>query len=138
MALASQLLLEHFAEQSAVPFATSNNIGATARLLRDIPFDERYSDAGGEDRDWCQRLAARGYRIAHDPGAMVVHHQPLTIRRYVSQHAPTAAAHTTITAARTDGAVSNGASSMPVSSVAGSGLGSPSGSWSRPPKASRL
>jgi glycosyltransferase involved in cell wall biosynthesis len=87
MALASQLLLEHFAEQSAVPFATSNNIGATARLLRDIPFDESYSDAGGEDRDWCQRLAARGYRIAHEPRAMVIHHQPMTIRRYVSQHA---------------------------------------------------
>jgi glycosyltransferase involved in cell wall biosynthesis len=87
VALASQLLLEHFAEQSAVPFAASNNIGATARLLSDIPFDESYSDAGGEDRDWCQRLAARGYRIASDPGALVVHHQPLTIRRYVSQHA---------------------------------------------------
>jgi glycosyltransferase involved in cell wall biosynthesis len=87
LALASQLLVEHFAEQSAVPFAASNNIAATARLLRDIPFDESYSDAGGEDRDWCQRLAARGYRIAHDPEALVVHHQPVTIRRYVSQHA---------------------------------------------------
>ncbi len=87
LALASHLMVEHFAEQSAIPFAASNNIGVTARLLRDIPFDESYSDAGGEDRDWCQRLAARGYRIARDPGALVVHHQPLTIRRYVSQHA---------------------------------------------------
>lgn len=87
VAFASQLLVEHFAEQSAVPFAASNNIGATARVLRDIRFDETYSDAGGEDRDWCHRLAVRGYRIAHDPGALVVHHQPLTIRRYISQNA---------------------------------------------------
>ena len=87
VALASQLLVEHFAEQSAVPFAASNNIGATARLLREIPFDESYPDAGGEDRDWCQRVAARGYRIAHDPSALIVHHQSLTLRRYVSQHA---------------------------------------------------
>jgi glycosyltransferase involved in cell wall biosynthesis len=87
VALASQLVVEHFAEYSAIPFAASNNIGATARLLQEVPFDESYVDAGGEDRDWCERLAARGYRIAHDPGAVIVHHQPVTLRRYVSQHA---------------------------------------------------
>jgi glycosyltransferase involved in cell wall biosynthesis len=87
VARASQLVAEHFAEHSAIPFAASNNIGASARLLREVPFDESYPDAAGEDRDWCQRLAARGYLIARDPGAVVVHHQPLTLRRYVIQHA---------------------------------------------------
>lgn len=87
VALASQLVVEHFAEHSAIPFAASNNIGATARLLREVPFDESYADAGGEDRDWCERLAAGGYRIAHEPAAVILHHQPVTLRRYVSQHA---------------------------------------------------
>lgn len=86
-ALASQLVSEYFGEHSSIPFAASNNIGATARLLREFPFDESYVDAGGEDRDWCDRITARGYRIARDPGAVVVHHEPLTFRAYVSQHA---------------------------------------------------
>jgi glycosyltransferase involved in cell wall biosynthesis len=87
VALASELLSKYFAEHSSVPFAASNNIGATARLLKDFPFDESYVDAGGEDRDWCHRLTARGYQIAHDPGAVVVHHEPRTLRAYLSQHA---------------------------------------------------
>lgn len=86
-AFASELLSKYFADHSSVPFAASNNIGATARLLLDVPFDENYVDAGGEDRDWCQRLAARGYRIARDSSAVVVHHEPRTLRSYVSQHA---------------------------------------------------
>jgi glycosyltransferase involved in cell wall biosynthesis len=86
-ALASQLVTDYFRDHSSVPFAASNNIGATVLLLREIPFDESYVEAAGEDRDWCRRVAAGGYRIARDPGAVVVHHEPLTLRAFVSQHA---------------------------------------------------
>jgi glycosyltransferase involved in cell wall biosynthesis len=85
-ALASRLVVDYFTEHSSVPFAASNNLGATALLLRAIPFDESYGDAGGEDREWCERLSAMGYRIARDPGAVVVHNEPLTMRAYVKQH----------------------------------------------------
>jgi glycosyltransferase involved in cell wall biosynthesis len=87
VAFASELLSKYFAEHSSVPFAASNNLGATIRLLRDFPFDESYVDAGGEDRDWCYRLTAGGYRIVRDPDAVVVHHEPQTLRAYIGQHA---------------------------------------------------
>jgi glycosyltransferase involved in cell wall biosynthesis len=83
--VASQLITNYFALHSAVPFAASNNVASTVRLLREVPFDEEYPDAAGEDRDWCQRLAAAGYRIERRPAAAVVHHQELTARGFLRQ-----------------------------------------------------
>jgi glycosyltransferase involved in cell wall biosynthesis len=83
--VASQLITNYFALHSAVPFAASNNVASTARLLREVPFDDEYPDAAGEDRDWCQRLAAAGYRIERLAAAAVVHHQELTARGFVRQ-----------------------------------------------------
>ena len=47
-------------------------------MLRQLPFDESYPNAAGEDREWCARAAARGVEIAWEPDAVVVHHQQLT------------------------------------------------------------
>jgi glycosyltransferase involved in cell wall biosynthesis len=85
-AWASQLQAEYFTRHSGVPFAASNNIGATAVLMREVPFDDRYQGAS-EDRDWCDRVAQLGYRIVYEPSAVVHHQQRLTFWSYIRQHA---------------------------------------------------
>jgi glycosyltransferase involved in cell wall biosynthesis len=85
--VASQLVTNYLARHASVPFAASNNFGSTARLLGELPFDEAYSDAAGEDRDWCERLAAAGHRIERRPDAAVAHHQELTVAGFLRQQA---------------------------------------------------
>jgi glycosyltransferase involved in cell wall biosynthesis len=83
---ASRVVTRSIARRGRTPFAASNNVAATARLLAELPFDERYVDAAGEDRDWCERLFARGFGIERAP-AMVVHHQQPTLGSYLGRHA---------------------------------------------------
>jgi glycosyltransferase involved in cell wall biosynthesis len=85
-ATASQVQADYFRRRSAVPFVASNNVASTALLLREVPFDDRYRGAA-EDRDWCDRVAWLGYRIDYEPAALVHHHQQLTFRGYLAQHA---------------------------------------------------
>jgi GT2 family glycosyltransferase len=66
-------------------FATSNNLGCRAEVIRKIPFDERFALAAAEDRDWCARLAAAGLELVSVPAAIVVHRHDLTFRRFVRQ-----------------------------------------------------
>ena len=40
----------------------------------------------GEDRDLCDRLIARGYRLMYVPDALVRHAHPLTFRTFWRQH----------------------------------------------------
>jgi glycosyltransferase involved in cell wall biosynthesis len=84
-ATASQLVTEYVTAQASVPFAASNNLGCTAALAHDVPFDEGFRDAAGEDRDWCARVADRGMTIGRVPGARVVHRQRLTLRTFLAQ-----------------------------------------------------
>jgi glycosyltransferase involved in cell wall biosynthesis len=58
-------------------FAPSNNLGCRAELLGDIPFDETFPVAAGEDRDWCARLRAAGHVLVRESAAVVVHRQQL-------------------------------------------------------------
>src|ERR671936_606888 len=76
--VASQLVTNCVVGHASVPFAATNNVGSTARLLLELPFDDAYPDAAGEDRDWCQRLPAPVPRIERPPEATVAHHQVLT------------------------------------------------------------
>jgi glycosyltransferase involved in cell wall biosynthesis len=84
--VASRVVTGSIATRGRTPFAASNNVAATARLLAELPFDEGYADAAGEDRDWCERVSARGYRIVRT-GATVVHRQQPTLGGYLSRHA---------------------------------------------------
>lgn len=84
--VASRVVTGSIATHGRTPFAASNNVAATARLFAEVPFDERYADAAGEDRDWCERLSVRGYRIVRT-GATVVHRQQPTLGGYLSRHA---------------------------------------------------
>jgi len=83
-AVASQLVTEYVAERGSRPFAATNNLAAGERVLRELPFDETFRSAAGEDREWCRRVAERGYRI-RGSAARVVHYQELTLATYLGQ-----------------------------------------------------
>lgn len=88
---ASQLIADYLFEQmrhseDRTAFAASNNLGCRAEVMARLPFDERYPDAAGEDRDWCARLEATGGVLVVEPSAVVVHHQELDARRFWRQH----------------------------------------------------
>jgi glycosyltransferase involved in cell wall biosynthesis len=70
---------------SDLAFAASNNIACTRTAFEATPFDESYSGAAGEDRDWCARLTAGGFALRSAPDACVVHDQPLTLLSFLGQ-----------------------------------------------------
>ena len=72
---------------SDLAFAPSNNLACTKAAFEATPFDESYPDAAGEDREWCARLTAAGYVLRAEPNARVVHHQELTLARFLRQQA---------------------------------------------------
>ena len=66
-------------------FAPTCNLACRADVLDEVPFDEAFTRAAGEDRDWCVRLVARGGVLRHVPDAVVVHHPQLRVRGLVRQ-----------------------------------------------------
>lgn len=90
-AIAAQIVTNHLVRQSLDPlcgtvgFAPTCNLGARAEVLADLPFDESYPLAAGEDRDWCDRLAAMGPAIGWVPDAFVAHHPTLGLRGFWRQ-----------------------------------------------------
>lgn len=74
-------------EGSDLAFAPSNNLACTKAALEATPFDESYPDAAGEDREWCARLTAAGYVLRAEPEARIVHHQELSLGRFLRQQA---------------------------------------------------
>lgn len=66
--------LERWArDHPRLPFVASNNMACRRELVLDVPFDETYAGAGGEDRDWCARVGRRGARFAYAADAVVTH-----------------------------------------------------------------
>jgi glycosyltransferase involved in cell wall biosynthesis len=90
LAEASQVIADHLVETSTTgsseTFVTSNNLACRADLFAAFPFDERFRAPGGEDREWCFRLAASGFRIELVPGAVVEHRHELRFRDFWGQH----------------------------------------------------
>lgn len=87
-ATASQLVTDHLAERSRrsdAPFAPTSNLAVRADVLAAVPFDESFPLAAGEDREWCDRLATHGHRLAWAPDAWVDHHQELSARGFWAQ-----------------------------------------------------
>jgi len=58
-------------------FAPTCNLACHAEVLRAAPFDESFPLAAGEDRDWCDRLAAAGIELRHVAEAIVEHRPQL-------------------------------------------------------------
>jgi GT2 family glycosyltransferase len=92
-AAAAQTITNHLVQESlrddlparTVGFVPTCNLAVRADVARDIPFDEDFPLAAGEDRDWCARLADEGVTIAWVPDAEVVHHQDLPWRKFWRQ-----------------------------------------------------
>ena len=60
-------------------FAPSCNLAISRSLAAQLPFDESYPSAAGEDRQWCHRAGAFGAAPLYEPEAIVHHHQTLTL-----------------------------------------------------------
>jgi GT2 family glycosyltransferase len=88
---AAQVVTNHLLDASldrrarTVGFAPTCNLAARAEVLAGLPFDESFPAAAGEDRDWCDRLAAGGTAITYVPGMLVRHHPELDLRRFWRQ-----------------------------------------------------
>jgi GT2 family glycosyltransferase len=63
----------------------TNNLGCRRSLLLEVPFDERFRSAAGEDRDWCVRVAGAGATLVRDPAATVEHRARLGARGFFAQ-----------------------------------------------------
>jgi glycosyltransferase involved in cell wall biosynthesis len=85
-AIADHLVATSFERRCGEPFGTSNNLACRRDVALAVAFDERYGAAGGEDRDWCARLAAAGLRLAFEPRALVAHRHELSARGFWCQH----------------------------------------------------
>jgi glycosyltransferase involved in cell wall biosynthesis len=89
-AAAAQAVATHLAEATIdadgrMNFAPTSNLACRADVCADVPFDESYPLAAGEDRDWCARLVASGRTLVFAPDALVRHHQELSPRGFWRQ-----------------------------------------------------
>ncbi|HEX4902858.1 MAG TPA: glycosyltransferase [Acidimicrobiales bacterium] len=87
-AAASQLVTNHLADTSRrvdAPFAPTSNLAVRRDVFDGLRFDESFPLAAGEDREWCDRLAAAGHRLAWAEAAWVDHHQELGARGFWAQ-----------------------------------------------------
>ena len=66
-------------------FAPTCNLACSRKLLAELPFDESFPTAAGEDRDWAAKAAARGTASRFVPEAIVVHRPDLTSRSFLRQ-----------------------------------------------------
>ncbi len=66
-------------------FAASCNLGCSRELLDELPFDESFPTAAGEDRDWAARAAGRGAAPAFTAEAVVVHRPTLSAAAFLRQ-----------------------------------------------------
>jgi glycosyltransferase involved in cell wall biosynthesis len=88
--LASQAITNHLLEASVdggaeAGFAPTCNLAVSRSVLMGLPFDERFPDAAGEDRDWSARAVAAGAAPRYESRAVVVHRQELSARDFVRQ-----------------------------------------------------
>ncbi|UJA19170.1 glycosyltransferase [Thermoleophilia bacterium SCSIO 60948] len=85
-AITNSLLLGTLRSLGArVGFAPSCNLALRRRVLERVEFDESFPSAAGEDRDWCERLAAAGIAIGYEPRALIVHSPAVTLRGFLRQ-----------------------------------------------------
>jgi GT2 family glycosyltransferase len=73
---------------SEAAFLTSNNVAYRADAVRAVGlFDERFTAAGGEERDLHERLRARGERLVYAPDIVVTHRPRMSWGAFVRQQA---------------------------------------------------
>jgi glycosyltransferase involved in cell wall biosynthesis len=89
--LAWEAILGYLQQQAADPgtaspgFAATANLACSRALIEQIPFDERFPAAAGEDRDWADRATRQGAAPQFIPQALVLHQPGLRIRDFLRQ-----------------------------------------------------
>jgi GT2 family glycosyltransferase len=88
---AAQVVTNHLAlaslsdDSTTVGFAPTCNLAVRRQVLDEVPFDEDFPLAAGEDREWCDRLQDLGHPLAWVPAARVEHHPGLDLGRFWRQ-----------------------------------------------------
>jgi GT2 family glycosyltransferase len=72
--------------EGSLAFAPTLNLGCRREVIEDVPFDEAFGEAAGEDRAWCLQVRTRGFAIVFVPGALVDHRPNLSLSRFIRQH----------------------------------------------------
>jgi glycosyltransferase involved in cell wall biosynthesis len=86
-----EAIVSYLQEQATKPgtgspgFAATANLGGSRKLLEQLPFDESFSAAAGEDRDWAERASRRGAPPQLVPQAVVLHQSGLRVRDFLRQ-----------------------------------------------------
>jgi GT2 family glycosyltransferase len=70
---------------SSPGFAPTCNLACSRKLLTELPFDESFPTAAGEDRDWATRAATGGSAPIFIPEALVTHRPGLDTRSFLRQ-----------------------------------------------------
>lgn len=68
-------------------FVRTINLACRREILLDLPFDERFRSAAGEDRDWCVRAERAGVSFVRVPGIGVEHAAASDATAFLRQHA---------------------------------------------------
>jgi glycosyltransferase involved in cell wall biosynthesis len=78
-----EAIVGYLQQQAAQPgtaspgFAATANLACARGLMEELPFDESFPAAAGEDRDWAERATRRGARPLFVSEAAVVHRHGL-------------------------------------------------------------
>lgn len=86
-----EAIVGHLQRQAGAPgtaspgFAITANLATRRQLLQQLPFDESFPAAAGEDRDWGERAFRAGAAARFVPGAIVVHRSGMGARDFIRQ-----------------------------------------------------
>jgi glycosyltransferase involved in cell wall biosynthesis len=89
--LAWEAIVSYLQEQATKPgtsspgFAATANLASSRNLMEQLPFDESFPAAAGEDRDWAERAVRLEAAPQFVPGAMVLHQPGLHVCDFLRQ-----------------------------------------------------
>jgi GT2 family glycosyltransferase len=89
--LAWEAIVSYLQEQATKPgtsspgFAATANLACSRELMEQLPFDESFSAAAGEDRDWAERAMRQGAAPLFVPQALVLHQPGMSVRDFLRQ-----------------------------------------------------
>jgi glycosyltransferase involved in cell wall biosynthesis len=89
--LAWEAIVSYLQEQATKPgtsspgFAATANLACTRSLMEELPFDESFPAAAGEDRDWAERAAQMGTLPMFVSQALVLHRPGMRVSDFLLQ-----------------------------------------------------
>lgn len=89
--LAWESIVSYLQEQATRPgtsspgFAATANLACSRDLLGQLPFDESFPVAAGEDRDWAERAARMGAAPLFISQALALHRPGMAVRDFLRQ-----------------------------------------------------